>query len=193
MFPSSFPPSHLCFLSFAASHSATVFAVDSAHSYCNAPMRVRSDSNYDGPQVCSPDIEARDTKEQPTDASVASRLYLCYFMHRLLDFRQPEVRALAAMAGCCLESRSDTCGFKPPFGGSYLSPFWYLRLPSEAIAQRLLQRSLLVKVLQSSMLALQCLVDCCIYAQLLCTSERDRNLGRGSNMGGATSNFEGLP
>ena len=101
------------------------------------------DSRLDHP--CSPEpcnIEERSTP----DASVASVQYLCYFMHRLLDFRQPEVKSLADMTGCCTGADSDSFGFEQPFGSCNLSPFWYLRLPSERVAISILQRSLLVKV-----------------------------------------------
>ena len=74
--------------------------------------------------------------------------YLCYFMHRLLDFRHPEIRSLAAL----LDSDNadfHSISFQSPCGGSYLSPFWYVRLPSETLARSIAQRSLLVKVSRS--------------------------------------------
>lgn len=72
--------------------------------------------------------------------------YLCYFMHRLLDFRHPEMRSLVSLLD--RQDGSTTCNvaFEPPRGGSYLSPFWYVRLPSETVARSVAQRSLLVKV-----------------------------------------------
>lgn len=74
--------------------------------------------------------------------------YLCYFMHRLLDFRHPEMRSLAALLG---PDNADphSITFQSPCGGSYLSPFWYVRLPSETLARSIAQRSLLVKVSRS--------------------------------------------
>lgn len=108
------------------------------------------DSRLDTP--CTPE-PCNITDRATPDGLVASQMYLCYFMHRLLDFRQPEVTALADMAGCCTQADSDTFGFKTPFGGSKLSPFWYLRLPSESVAAAILQRSLLVKVSTQKMLA----------------------------------------
>lgn len=97
--------------------------------------------------------EPRNIEERSTpDASVASAQYLCYFMHRLLDFRQPEVKSLADMTGCCTDADSDSFGFEEPYGGCKLSPFWYLRLPSESVATSILQRSLLVKVQHGPML-----------------------------------------
>lgn len=108
------------------------------------------DSRLDVP--CS--HEPRNIEEHITH-DVSSR-FLCYFMHRLLDFRQPEVEALADMAGCCLEADTGNFGFERPFGGSQLSPFWYLRLPDETFAVSILQRSLLVKV-QAPAWTCQCL------------------------------------
>lgn len=67
--------------------------------------------------------------------------YLCYFLHRLLDFRIPEVESLAQGAGC----HPQDVQWKAPVGGDAWSPFWYLKLPSEAVAQRIASRSLLVR------------------------------------------------
>ena len=72
--------------------------------------------------------------------------YLCYFMHRLLDFRHPEMRSLVSMLDRRENFTSCNVAFEPPRGGSYLSPFWYVRLPSETVATLVAQRSLLVKV-----------------------------------------------
>ena len=72
--------------------------------------------------------------------------YLCYFMHRLLDFRHPEIQSLASLAGCSSCRGCSSAAFEAPAGGSYLSPFWYVRLPSESSVTAIAQRSLLVKV-----------------------------------------------
>lgn len=72
--------------------------------------------------------------------------YLCYFMHRLLDFRHPEMVSLVSLLDRRDDPTSGSVVFEPPRGGSYLSPFWYVRLPSETIARLVAQRSLLVKV-----------------------------------------------
>ena len=72
--------------------------------------------------------------------------YLCYFMHRLLDFRHPEIRSLVSLLNSQTDPRSGDVAFELPCGGSYLSPFWYVRLPSETLAKSVAQRSLLVKV-----------------------------------------------
>ena len=68
---------------------------------------------------------------------------LCYFMHRLLDFRHTEIQSLASLTeGGDLHQVT----FEAPFGGSYLSPFWYARLTSEACARKVAARSMLLKV-----------------------------------------------
>lgn len=72
--------------------------------------------------------------------------YLCYFMHRLLDFRHPEIRSLASLLGSRDNPKSPDVVFELPCGGSYLSPFWYVRMHSEALAKAIARRSLLVKV-----------------------------------------------
>ena len=72
--------------------------------------------------------------------------YLCYFMHRLLDFRHPEMASLVSLLDRRDDPTSGNVAFEPPCGGSYLSPFWYVRLPSETVARSVAQRSLLVKV-----------------------------------------------
>ncbi len=72
--------------------------------------------------------------------------FLCYFMHRLLDFRHAEIDSIASLSRS--ESPIDSNGvfFDEPCGGSYLSPFWYVWLPSEDSAKTVAKRSLLVKV-----------------------------------------------
>lgn len=72
--------------------------------------------------------------------------YLCYFMHRLLDFRHPEMRSLVSLLDRRDDPTSGNVAFEPPRGGSYLSPFWYVRIPSETVARSVAKRSLLVKV-----------------------------------------------
>ena len=44
------------------------------------------------------------------------------------------------------ETEQTTVTFERPYGGSYLSPFWYAWLPSEACAKDVASRSLLLKV-----------------------------------------------
>jgi len=67
-------------------------------------------------------------------------------MHRLLDFRHPEINSIASLIACDSITHSGCVAFDPPCGGSYLSPFWYVQLPSEQAAESIAQRSLLVKV-----------------------------------------------
>mmetsp|Transcript_13173 Transcript_13173/g.27930 ORF Transcript_13173/g.27930 Transcript_13173/m.27930 type:complete len:482 (+) Transcript_13173:160-1605(+) len=66
--------------------------------------------------------------------------YLCYFLHRHLDFRRQEAQALADAAGC-----GDRVEFKLPYGGSPDSPFWYINLPDEESAKKLVSGSILIK------------------------------------------------
>lgn len=69
----------------------------------------------------------------------SSRL-LCYFVHRWLDFRVPEIEALASLFGI------TKLVWSLPSGGSPLSPFWYLTLPSLDVLKQISNRSLLTKV-----------------------------------------------
>eukprot|EP00879_Flechtneria_rotunda_P020053 GHRR01021085.1.p1 GENE.GHRR01021085.1~~GHRR01021085.1.p1 ORF type:complete len:127 (+),score=30.37 GHRR01021085.1:708-1088(+) len=66
--------------------------------------------------------------------------YLCYFLHRLLDFRIPELKALAGMSGV------DDLQWEAPVGGNEVSPFWYVHLPSEAVARQIVNRAVLIRV-----------------------------------------------
>lgn len=77
-------------------------------------------------------------------------LYLCYFLHRLLDYRLPEVEALAklflprqhqANGG----AHDDGALWKQPLHHHPDSPFHFLNLPSEDIARSIVSRSFLVK------------------------------------------------
>ncbi len=72
--------------------------------------------------------------------------FLCYFMHRLLDFRHAEIESIASLNGSNSSTESNGVSFDEPCGGSYLSPFWYVWLPSEDSAKTVAKRSLLVKV-----------------------------------------------
>ena len=79
--------------------------------------------------------------EQPGNEPAAPaplREYLCYFLHRLLDFRAPELVSLASLAGIPMQ-------LEPPELQPDVSPFWRCRLPSDDAARRLTQRSMLVK------------------------------------------------
>ncbi|ERN19925.1 hypothetical protein AMTRI_Chr11g100690 [Amborella trichopoda] len=79
--------------------------------------------------------------------------FLCVFYHRLLDFRRPEVEALAELL---LKTDSNQEG-GGSHGSQFLvewrlpenhhpdSPFHFVSLPSEDIARKIAQRSLLVK------------------------------------------------
>lgn len=65
---------------------------------------------------------------------------MCYFLHRWIDFRKAEVEACASMAGV------HSPVWRAPFGSQPLSPFWYLWLPSDAVAEQIADRALLIKV-----------------------------------------------
>eukprot|EP00884_Botryococcus_braunii_P007411 jgi/Botrbrau1/16671/Bobra.0068s0087.1 len=71
--------------------------------------------------------------------------YLCYFYHRHLDFRIPEVESLAEMAGVCSTSKGHSLCWRKPHEGIEMAPMWYLRLPSEDAARFIAERSILVK------------------------------------------------
>ena len=79
-------------------------------------------------------------KKHLTRADPALQEYMCYFLHRWIDFRKAEVVACASMAGV------HTPVWRAPFGSQPLSPFWYLRLPSDAVAAQIADRALLIKV-----------------------------------------------
>lgn len=67
--------------------------------------------------------------------------YLCYFLHRWLDFRLPDVESAAGLAG-----HSGKIAWGLPHGGNIQSPFWYLYAPSEEVARDIAARSLLTRV-----------------------------------------------
>lgn len=80
-----------------------------------------------------------ETDDQP---STSGKEYLCYFLHRLLDFRRPEFESVAELAGCT----QDQLRWRMPAGDLEHSPFWYVTLPSEETAKSIGQRALLTKV-----------------------------------------------
>ena len=78
------------------------------------------------------------------DDPSGGRWYLSYFIHRLLDFRLPDVESVAETLGCSLQ-RGDVA-WRRPHGDEELSPFWYLRLPSEDMARQVADRAMLTRV-----------------------------------------------
>ncbi|MQL85975.1 hypothetical protein Taro_018500 [Colocasia esculenta] len=77
--------------------------------------------------------------------------FLCVFFHRLLDYRRPEVESLAELFGAfdqggggngCAERHLE---WKLPENHHMDSPFHFVSLPSEEIARKIANRSLLVK------------------------------------------------
>lgn len=100
-----------------------------------------------GAHACvEPSAEARGICPGPSGRTVSStdttglRRYLVYFLHRHLDFRWPELQAIAAMV-----SGSGGLVTEPPAGNAW-SPFWYVWLPSDEAARAIARRTLLVKV-----------------------------------------------
>lgn len=67
---------------------------------------------------------------------------LCYFLHRYLEFRRPEIESLAFSAAGCAAASLD---WGAPPGGCEDSPFWSVTLPSEAVAAAVARRSVLLK------------------------------------------------
>jgi tRNA (guanine10-N2)-methyltransferase len=66
--------------------------------------------------------------------------FLAFFAHRHLDFRIPETESLAKLAGV-----KGPLRWKKPEGDHEHSPFWYLDLPSEEVAKKVVERSILLK------------------------------------------------
>jgi hypothetical protein len=75
--------------------------------------------------------------------------FLCYFYHRLLDYRRPEVAALAKLFGGDAELQ-----WKLPLNHHEDSPFHFIWLPSEEIASKIANRS---KQLNSSICVFTCI------------------------------------
>ncbi|XP_057974054.1 uncharacterized protein LOC131161991 [Malania oleifera] len=72
--------------------------------------------------------------------------YLCVFYHRLLDYRRPEVESLAELFGAFGDSAEQkSLEWKLPQHHHPDSPFHFVNLPSEDVARRIANRSILVK------------------------------------------------
>ncbi|CAO2833139.1 unnamed protein product [Amaranthus hypochondriacus] len=74
--------------------------------------------------------------------------YLCVFFHRLLDYRKPEVEALAELFGTFPDLNNGdtrTLQWKLPDNFHNDCPFHFVNLPSEEIACKIAKRSILVK------------------------------------------------
>ncbi|GAX79848.1 hypothetical protein CEUSTIGMA_g7288.t1 [Chlamydomonas eustigma] len=70
-----------------------------------------------------------------------SSWYMCYFLHRLLDFRVPDVESVISMLGYTL----DLVQWQLPHGNEPFSPFWYLRLPNIELPRLIADRAMLTK------------------------------------------------
>ena len=75
-----------------------------------------------------------------TSSTGTTQRYMCYFLHRLLNFRVPELRAIADMYGV-----KDVL-WELPHCGNEVSPFWYVHLPSERVARQIVDRAVLIRV-----------------------------------------------
>ncbi|GIL93830.1 hypothetical protein Vretimale_203 [Volvox reticuliferus] len=75
--------------------------------------------------------------------STSGKEYLTYFVHRLLEFRRPELESIAQTAGC----KDEQLQWRAPAGDVDHSPFWYLTLPSEDAAVQISKRMILTKML----------------------------------------------
>lgn len=112
----------------------------------NGSSELRTDLAAGARAGAEPSAEARGTCPGPSGRTVSStdttglRRYLVYFLHRHLDFRWPELQAIAAMV-----SGSGGMVTEPPTGNAW-SPFWYVWLPSDEAARVIASRTLLVKV-----------------------------------------------
>lgn len=77
--------------------------------------------------------------------------YLCYFLHRYLAFRLPEVQALAEIAnnGSPIDAEDGLpiLVWENSYGNIDASPFWYIHVRSEDIVRFIAQRSMLLKAI----------------------------------------------
>lgn len=70
--------------------------------------------------------------------------FLCVFYHRLLDFRKPEVEALAELFGEEI-AENESLQWRLPEHHHNDTPFHFVQLSSEEIARNIAKRSILVK------------------------------------------------
>lgn len=70
--------------------------------------------------------------------------FLCVFYHRLLDFRKPEVEALAELFGEEI-AENESLQWCLPENHHNDTPFHFVQLSSEEIARNIAKRSILVK------------------------------------------------
>ncbi len=115
----------------------------------------------------STELQFSAAEEAGNSCSTSGREYLAYFLHRHLDFRLPEIDSLIELAG---QGKASQSRWRQPFGGHFYSPFWYLQLPSDAVAHEVAERSILLKVSLCFMLHDCCLVRvaCCFSWQFYC-------------------------
>jgi type II secretory pathway pseudopilin PulG len=76
-----------------------------------------------------------------SSSTTTTKRYLCYFLHRLLDFRVPELAALADMYGV-----PDVRCEAPAGQNGAVCPFWYVHLPNDQVAAQIVARAVLTRV-----------------------------------------------
>jgi hypothetical protein len=79
--------------------------------------------------------------QEASTSSATTKRYLCYFLHRLLDFRVPELVALADMYGV-----PDVRCEAPAGPNGDVCPFWYVHLPNDQVAAQIVARAVLTRV-----------------------------------------------
>ena len=70
--------------------------------------------------------------------------FQCVFYHRLLDFRKPEVEALAELFG-----EDESLQWRLPEHHHNDTPFHFVQLSSEEIAQNIAKRSMILSFVLS--------------------------------------------
>ncbi|KAK9831589.1 hypothetical protein WJX74_001554 [Apatococcus lobatus] len=78
--------------------------------------------------------------EEQLSKEGAESEYLCWFLHRHLDFRRQEVEAILGTASA---PQPRPVHWRQPYGDCEVSPFWYLHLQSEAEALLLTERCMI--------------------------------------------------
>jgi hypothetical protein len=91
--------------------------------------------------------------QEASTSSATTKRYLCYFLHRLLDLRVPELVALADMYGV-----PDVRCEAPAGPNGDVCPFWYVHLPNDQVAAQIVARAVLTRV--------SCC--CCLDAKVAC-------------------------
>lgn len=91
--------------------------------------------------------------------------FLAFFAHRHLDFRIAEIESLAKLSGV-----EGPLRWKKPEGDHEHSPFYYLDLPSEEVAKKVVGRSILLKGLYEVRTLQACLLILVVRHSILRSS-----------------------